>query len=124
MRENNAVQGAIGRTEGNLRAARAYLYATAAEVWRDLVARRDDHRSSIASRFASPRPGPSINRASVVDTAYHMAGATAVFSANKFERRFRDMHAIAQQIQARDTHYEDVGKAILAANLDTPPTAR
>ena len=31
-----------------------------------------------------------------------------------FERRFRDMHAIAQQIQARDTHYEDVGKAILA----------
>ena len=36
----------------------------------------------------------------------------------------RDMHAIAQQIQARDTHYEDVGKAILAANLGTPPTAR
>ena len=44
-----------------------------------------------------------------------MAGATAVFSANKFERRFRDMHAIAQQVQARDTHYEDVGKALLAA---------
>ena len=34
------------------------------------------------------------------------------------------MHAIAQQIQARDTHYEDVGKAILSANLGTPPTAR
>ena len=45
-----------------------------------------------------------------------MAGATAVFSANKFERRFRDMHAIAQQIQARDTHYEDVGKVILTAS--------
>ena len=45
-----------------------------------------------------------------------MAGATAVFSANKFERRFRDMHAIAQQIQARDAHYEDVGKAILGSD--------
>ena len=33
MRENNAVQGLIGRTEASLRAARAYLYATAAEVW-------------------------------------------------------------------------------------------
>jgi hypothetical protein len=44
-----------------------------------------------------------------------MAGATAVFAKNPFERRFRDMHAIAQQIQARDTHYEDAGKAILAA---------
>ena len=62
--------------------------------------------------------------ASVVDTAYHMAGATAVFAANQFERRFRDMHAIAQQIQARDTHYEDAGKAILSANLNAAPTAR
>src|SRR5882724_3742262 len=36
MRANNAVQGTIGRTEASLRAARAYLYSTAAEVWRDL----------------------------------------------------------------------------------------
>ena len=55
----------------------------------------------------------------MVDAAYHMAGATAVFSANKFERRFRDMHAIAQQIQARDTHYEDVGRMILATEPRT-----
>ena len=52
--------------------------------------------------------------ARMVDAAYHMAGATAVFRSQPFERRFRDMHAIAQQIQARDAHYEDVGKAILA----------
>ena len=123
MRENNAVQGLIGRTEASLRAARAYLYATAREVWSDL-ARGDpiteEHR--IAIRIAATW---TIHQAaSVVDTAYHMAGATAVFSANKFERRFRDMHAIAQQIQARDTHYEDAGKAILAANLGGTPTSR
>jgi alkylation response protein AidB-like acyl-CoA dehydrogenase len=123
MRDNNAVQGLIGRTEATLRAARAYLYATAAEVWRDLArgdALTEQHR--IALRIAATW---TIHQsAAVVDTAYHMAGATAVFSANKFERRFRDMHAIAQQIQARDTHYEDAGKAILFANLDPPPTAR
>ena len=123
MRENNSVQGLVGRTEASLRAARAYLYATAAEVWRDL-ARGDPiteaHR--IALRIATTW---TIHQsASVVDTAYHMAGATAVFAANKFERRFRDMHAIAQQIQARDTHYEDAGKAILADHLTTAPTAR
>jgi alkylation response protein AidB-like acyl-CoA dehydrogenase len=115
MRENNAVQGAIGRTEGNLRAARAYLYATAGEVWRDLTqtgSYTEEHRAAL--RLASTW---TIHQAaSVVDAAYHMAGATAVFHANKFERRFRDMHAIAQQIQARDTHYEDVGKAILATD--------
>jgi alkylation response protein AidB-like acyl-CoA dehydrogenase len=118
MRENNAVQGALGRTEGNLRAARAYLHATAGEVWHDLTQTgkyTEQHRTAL--RLASTW---TIHQAaSVVDAAYHMAGATAVFAANKFERRFRDMHAIAQQIQARDTHYEDVGRALLAIH----PTA-
>src|ERR1700680_3489259 len=122
MRENNAVQGLIGRTEGNLRAARAYLYATAAEAWRDLTRTgklNEEHRTAL--RLASTW---TIHQSSqVVDAAYHMAGATAVFRANKFERRFRDMHAIAQQIQARDIHYEDVGKVILsAAVLPRGPT--
>ncbi len=122
MRDNNAVQGLIGRTEATLRAAHAYLYATAAEVWRDLArgeAITEQHR--VAMRIASTW---TIHQSTqVVDTAYHMTGATAVFNANKFERRFRDMHAIAQQIQGRDTHYEDAGKAILG-HLDTAPTAR
>ena len=115
MRENSAVQGLIGRTEGNLRAARAYLYSTAADAWQSLLGTgnlSEEHRTEM--RLASTW---TIHQAaSVVDAAYHMAGATAVFKANKFERRFRDMHAIAQQIQARDTHYEDVGKMILAEN--------
>jgi alkylation response protein AidB-like acyl-CoA dehydrogenase len=123
MRENNAVQGLIGRTEATLRAARAYLYATAAEVWHDLSRGEpvtEAHR--IALRIATTW---TIHQsASVVDTAYHMTGATAVFASNPFERRFRDMHTIAQQIQARDTHYEDAGKVILSGRLNTPPTTR
>lgn len=119
MRENSAVQEKIGRTEGSLRAARAYLYATARDVWADLTRGgtvTEAHR--IALRLASTW---TIHQSSaVVDAAYRMAGATAVFSANKFERRFRDMHAIAQQIQARDTHYEDVGKMLLSADLNVP----
>src|SRR6195256_5441323 len=54
MRENNAVQGAIGRIEGNLRAARAYLYATIGEVWRDLEVTgkyTEEHRAAL--RLAS-----------------------------------------------------------------------
>lgn len=113
MRDNGAVQGLIGRTEGDLRAARAYLYAAANAMWCDLAATGEfsaAHRSAV--RLAATW---TIHQsARVVDTAYHMAGATAVFRSNPFERRFRDMHAIAQQIQARDTHYEDVGKTLLA----------
>jgi alkylation response protein AidB-like acyl-CoA dehydrogenase len=112
MRENSAVASLIARTEASLRGARAYLYATADEMWRDLTATSTfsaQHRTAI--RLATTW---TIHQATaVVDTAYHMAGATAVFRSHPFERRFRDMHAIAQQIQARDTHYEDVGKALL-----------
>jgi alkylation response protein AidB-like acyl-CoA dehydrogenase len=76
MRENNSVQGLIGRTEATLRAARAYLYATAAEVWRELASGgpiTEEHR--IALRIAATW---TIHQsAAVVDTAYHMAGATA-----------------------------------------------
>jgi alkylation response protein AidB-like acyl-CoA dehydrogenase len=119
MRENNAVQGLIGRTEGNLRAARAYLYGTAADAWHDLTSTgKISEERRAALRLASTW---TIHQsAAVVDAAYHMTGATAVFKANRFERRFRDMHAIAQQIQARDTHYEDVGRSILTAS----PVAR
>src|ERR1700760_2113497 len=123
MRENSAVQGVIGRTEATLRAARAYLYATAAEIWRDLERGETiTEQRRVAIRIAATW---TIHQcAAVVDAAYHMSGATAVFAKNPFERRFRDMHAIAQQIQARDTHYEDAGKAILSANLAKPPTSR
>ncbi|MDA9489724.1 acyl-CoA dehydrogenase family protein [Bradyrhizobium sp. CCBAU 11361] len=117
MRDNQAVQGLIGRTEGDLRAACAYLYETASAMWRDLSTTGEfsaAHRSAV--RLAATW---TIHQsAKVVDAAYHMAGATAVFRSNPFERRFRDMHAIAQQIQARDTHYEDVGKAILSGGVD------
>src|SRR5471032_1164290 len=54
MRENNAVQGLLGRTEGNLRAARAYIYATADEIWAEVKRTgvlTEEHR--LALRLAS-----------------------------------------------------------------------
>jgi alkylation response protein AidB-like acyl-CoA dehydrogenase len=115
MRDNTAVQAAIGRAEAQLRSARAYLYATAADTWRHLNDTPDE--LSEAQRIALRLAGTwTIHQAAAVtDAAYHVAGSTAVFSANAFERRFRDMHAIAQQLQARDTHYESAGLAILSA---------
>ncbi|MCW5702068.1 MAG: acyl-CoA dehydrogenase family protein [Bradyrhizobium sp.] len=123
MKENTAVQGLIGLTEAKLRRARAYLFATATEAWDDLVEGKpytEGHR--VALRLAATS---TIHQATeIVNIAYHMAGATAVFRANGFERRLRDMHAINQQLQARDTHYEEVGKAILSGDLAGPPTMR
>jgi indole-3-acetate monooxygenase len=49
----------------------------------------------------------------VVDTAYHAAGSTAIFEENAFERRFRDIHTVCQQLQGRQEHFETVGQYLL-----------
>jgi indole-3-acetate monooxygenase len=118
MRENTAVQASIGRAEAQLRAARAYLYATAADAWRDLTSGSDELSQEQLTALRLAATWTIHQAAAVTDAAYHMAGSTAVFSENAFERRFRDMHAIAQQLQARDQHYESAGLAILSATPD------
>jgi alkylation response protein AidB-like acyl-CoA dehydrogenase len=55
----------------------------------------------------------------VVDTAYELAGSTAIFANHPFERRFRDMHAVTQQLQARAAHFETVGRYELGLEPDT-----
>jgi alkylation response protein AidB-like acyl-CoA dehydrogenase len=49
----------------------------------------------------------------VVDTAYHAAGSTAIFEENPFERRFRDIHTVSQQLQGRREHFQTVGQYLL-----------
>ena len=55
----------------------------------------------------------------VGDFAYHAAGATAIFESHPFERRFRDMHAVAQQVQARRSHFETVGRYLFELDYET-----
>jgi indole-3-acetate monooxygenase len=113
MHENSAIQATFGRAEAQLRSARAYLYATANDTWQYLTNSTDElsEEQRIAMRLAGT--WTSHQAAAVVDAAYHVSGSTAVFSTNAFERRFRDMHAISQQLQARDTHYETAGALLL-----------
>jgi alkylation response protein AidB-like acyl-CoA dehydrogenase len=61
----------------------------------------------------------AINQATeVVQAAYRMAGSTAIFESGPFERRFRDMHAVSQQVQGRRTHFETVGRSMLGLEAD------
>ena len=49
----------------------------------------------------------------VVDTVYHAAGATAIFEDNPFERRFRDVHTVSQQVQSHFALFEAIGQYFL-----------
>ena len=49
----------------------------------------------------------------VADYTYKAAGVDAIFPGSPFERRFRDIHTLSQQIQSRTAHFEAVGQVLL-----------
>jgi Acyl-CoA dehydrogenase, C-terminal domain len=48
-----------------------------------------------------------------VGGTFKAAGVDAIFPGSPFERRFRDIHTVSQQIQSREAHYETVGQVLL-----------
>jgi indole-3-acetate monooxygenase len=112
LRDNNVIQAQTAQSEARLGAARAFLLGSLDQIWHDVAASgllTLDHNTTI--RLASTW---AIHQArEVVDTAYHAAGATAIFENNPFERRFRDIHTVVQQYQGRQAHFETVGQVLL-----------
>jgi alkylation response protein AidB-like acyl-CoA dehydrogenase len=49
----------------------------------------------------------------VADVAWEVAGATAIFKSSAFERRYRDLRTMTQQVQGRKSHLQDVGAYLL-----------
>jgi alkylation response protein AidB-like acyl-CoA dehydrogenase len=117
LRDDNVIQSQVAQSEARLRAARAFLLGSLKQIWRD-IARSGrltlDHNTTI--RLASTW---AIHQAKdVVDTAYHAAGATAIFENNPFERRFRDAHTVIQQYQGRQAHFATVGQVLLGLQAE------
>jgi alkylation response protein AidB-like acyl-CoA dehydrogenase len=119
IHENAAVQAAVAIAQARLGAARAYLHQTVSEVW-DAVARDGvlTVDQQVAVRLAATHA--THEAAAVVDTAYGLAGSNAIFEDRPFERRFRDVHAVTQQLQGRRAHYEGVGRFLLGLAPETP----
>ncbi|MGK4455969.1 hypothetical protein, partial [Klebsiella pneumoniae] len=49
----------------------------------------------------------------VANYTYKAAGTSSIFKGTLFERRFRDMHTLSQQIQSREQHFETAGRILL-----------
>ncbi|HEY2618925.1 MAG TPA: acyl-CoA dehydrogenase family protein [Acetobacteraceae bacterium] len=114
LRDSAVIQSAIGIADAKLKSARTWLILVLHETQEAVKLAGElttDQRIAIrqASTFA-------IHQAKeVVDVAYHEAGSTAIFDANPFERRFRDVNTVTQQVQGRRSHFETVGQHLLGA---------
>ena len=118
MRLSPVSQYEIAEAEARLRAARMYLMGTVSEIWQE-VQRAD--KLTLEQRIAIRLAATHVIReaARIADFAYSWAGATAIFETSPFERRFRDMHAVAQQMQGRSSHLETAGQFLLGEEPDT-----
>ncbi len=112
MADSPTVQADVARNEARLGSARAYLLDIIGGFY---------ERASEAAPMAIPdrarvRLGctNAIHAAiEVADVVYKAAGVDGIFPGSPYERRFRDMHTLSQQIQSRSAHFEAVGHILL-----------
>jgi alkylation response protein AidB-like acyl-CoA dehydrogenase len=112
LRDNAVVQSQVALAEAKLASARAYLLDVLQDSWATAVR---GEPLALAQRAALKLAGTyAVHQGKdVVDTVYHAAGATAIFEGNPFERRFRDVHTVIQQVQAQFANFEMVGQVLL-----------
>jgi indole-3-acetate monooxygenase len=112
LADSAVVQSDVGRAEARLGSARAYLIETLTAIYAqsgDVAAIEVAERARVRLACTNAIHGA----VEVADFAYKAAGVDAIFPGSPFERRFRDMHTLSQQIQARGAHFEQVGQVLL-----------
>jgi indole-3-acetate monooxygenase len=118
MRNNNVVQRDAALAEARLSSAYGYLIRSLEDITEAVRVRGHitlDERMTIrlAATFC-------IHTAlEVTDILYQAAGATAIFDENPFERPWRDVHSVSQQLQGRQVHFETVGAHMMGLEPDT-----
>jgi indole-3-acetate monooxygenase len=108
LADQETVQTEIALSRARLGAARAFLERELDDIWQSAkrtnqVTIDDRMRIRLAVTYG-------IHEAKdVANTIYDAAGATAIFAGNPYERRFRDMHTVVQQLQGRKSNFKTVG---------------
>jgi indole-3-acetate monooxygenase len=120
LAENAVVQADVARAEARLGSARAYLIETLTTIYAHA-----DHTAPIEvsdrARVRLACTNAIQGAIEVADFTYKGAGVDAIFPGSPFERRFRDMHTLSQQIQARAAHFESVGQVLLGVPPEVFP---
>jgi indole-3-acetate monooxygenase len=117
LADNPVIQGNVARREAALGGARSWLTDVLKDVW----AAADDVEPIGVQERARVRLGctQAIQTSiEVCDWAYKAAGTSAIFIGTPFERRFRDIHTLSQQIQSREAHYEAIGRVMFNGDPD------
>jgi alkylation response protein AidB-like acyl-CoA dehydrogenase len=115
LRDNAVIQARVGLAEAQLASARVFLLHALDAMWEGARSGGITLDQRLALRMAASHATHLTKDA--VDSIYHAAGATAIFERNPFERRFRDIHSVSQQVQAHFSVFEAIGQHVLGLPL-------
>ena len=112
MAEDKLVQAGFARAEAQWGAALAYLEATIEDIYAgadewDVIAFPERARLRLGCSHAIHAS------LEVADWVHKEAGVSAIFPGSPFDRRWRDIHTLSQQIQSRGAHFEAIGSIML-----------
>jgi alkylation response protein AidB-like acyl-CoA dehydrogenase len=115
LRDNAVIQSQIGFAQSQIASSRTFLHHALAEMWQGAGSGSITVEQRVQLRMASSLGSHQARQ--VVDTIYHSAGATAIFESNPFERRFRDVHTVSQQVQSHFAVFEAIGQYFVGLPL-------
>ena len=121
LADSAVVQSDVARREASLGAARSYLTGILRDVWSaadDVEPIGEPIGTDARARIRLGCAHAITNAIEIADWVYKAAGTSAIFPGTPFERRFRDMHTLSQQIQSRESHFEAVGRVMFNGDPD------
>jgi indole-3-acetate monooxygenase len=112
LRDDTWVQARIAQADAKISSAKAWLIHLLHEAWEQCAMSgavsfplRIKLRQACTHQIDSARDA--------VDILFREAGATAIFKSNSFERRFRDVHTVAIQVQGSIARMQSAGQYYL-----------
>lgn len=116
LRERATAQAKLGRAEGLLRSARAFLYDRLTWGWEQTVAGEEltlEQRTEVLLACVHTIAAA----AQAVDLVYSAAGTSAIYKRGRIEQHFRDANVLRQQGFVSESRFESVGQV----ELGLPP---
>jgi alkylation response protein AidB-like acyl-CoA dehydrogenase len=120
LRDKPMLQADLARAEALLRSGRAFMLEEVQRLWEQVQSgEAPSLRQRALVRLACWQATQACVQA--VDLMYAGAGGSALYETNRFERCFRDVHAVTQHVALANSNLELAGRVLLG--LD-PGTAR
>jgi alkylation response protein AidB-like acyl-CoA dehydrogenase len=120
LKEDPNVHRFLAKAVARWRSVNSYLHAT---VETAITQVNENGPATEETRAMLRLCGTHVIRecAEVTDLAYKIVGSTGIYQENKIQRRFQDMHVITQHVQAREEHFNLVGRYLISNEYERGP---